>query len=290
LRDRMKVVPSSASWWRNLPECRLHADPKPLAAVAYAAPYGDAAAAIQGQIDGPLRSTLKTREGRKDAVRPRGRRGRGGLRNPEKLPQYIRTRALRVSSQGARRDGCADSSADRPRRRRQRCGAGRIPADWTGQLPDERVVLRHRFSCHRICDPGGRTISAGIRARVSALFGSEVTSSRWDRGSSSAKTKTWEAILDILEKEGVVCGSCEVHRGSRSRTTGLARASLRGCSRRAWSGSHCCLAAGRRSNRTTWGWSKRCALDKRGTSLSDDQLRANVPGRWAPGGCNGRGA
>ena len=56
-------------------------------------------------------------------------------------------------------------------------------------------------------------------------------------------------------------------------------------------GSHVLLAVGRRPNTDDLGLDKAgIALDKRGYVVVDDQLRTNVPGVWAMGDCNGKGA
>ena len=57
------------------------------------------------------------------------------------------------------------------------------------------------------------------------------------------------------------------------------------------SGTHVLLAVGRRPNTDDLGLEKAgVALDQRGYIVVDDQLRSNVPGIWAMGDCNGRGA
>jgi pyruvate/2-oxoglutarate dehydrogenase complex dihydrolipoamide dehydrogenase (E3) component len=56
-------------------------------------------------------------------------------------------------------------------------------------------------------------------------------------------------------------------------------------------GTHLLLAIGRRPNTDDLGLDKAgIALDERGYVVVDDQLRTNVPGVWAMGDCNGRGA
>jgi pyruvate/2-oxoglutarate dehydrogenase complex dihydrolipoamide dehydrogenase (E3) component len=56
-------------------------------------------------------------------------------------------------------------------------------------------------------------------------------------------------------------------------------------------GSHLLLAVGRRPNTDDLGLDKAgIAVDARGYIEVDDQLRTNVPGIWALGDCNGRGA
>ena len=56
-------------------------------------------------------------------------------------------------------------------------------------------------------------------------------------------------------------------------------------------GSHVLLAVGRRPNTDDLGLDKAgVAVDGRGNIPVDDELRTNVPGIWALGDCNGRGA
>ena len=56
-------------------------------------------------------------------------------------------------------------------------------------------------------------------------------------------------------------------------------------------GSHVLLAVGRRPNTDDLGLDKAgVATDERGYIEVDDQLRTSVPGIWALGDCNGRGA
>ena len=56
-------------------------------------------------------------------------------------------------------------------------------------------------------------------------------------------------------------------------------------------GSHVLLAVGRRPNTDDLGLERAgIAVDKRGYIVVDDELRTNVPGIWALGECNGRGA
>ncbi len=56
-------------------------------------------------------------------------------------------------------------------------------------------------------------------------------------------------------------------------------------------GSHVLLAVGRRPNTDDLGLDRAgVATDKHGNIVVDDQLRTNVPGIWALGDCNGKGA
>ncbi|HEY8012598.1 MAG TPA: mercuric reductase, partial [Dongiaceae bacterium] len=56
-------------------------------------------------------------------------------------------------------------------------------------------------------------------------------------------------------------------------------------------GTHLLMAVGRRANTDDLGLDKAgVAMDPRGYIVVDDELRTNVPGIWALGDCNGKGA
>jgi pyruvate/2-oxoglutarate dehydrogenase complex dihydrolipoamide dehydrogenase (E3) component len=100
-----------------------------------------------------------------------------------------------------------------------------------------------------------------------------------------------DAIREILEREGI-----DIRLGAQC--IGLSRRGddtvLRlDCSSgpKEVCGSHVLLAAGRRPNTDDLGLDRAgVAVDQRGYIVVDDELRTNVPGIWALGDCNGRGA
>jgi pyruvate/2-oxoglutarate dehydrogenase complex dihydrolipoamide dehydrogenase (E3) component len=96
-----------------------------------------------------------------------------------------------------------------------------------------------------------------------------------------------DAVKSILELEGirVVLGAahCAVHQ----RGAGLAVTFTGGEAE----GSLLLVATGRRPNTDDLGLDQAgVATDQRGFIVTNDQLRTNVPGVWALGDCNGRGA
>ncbi|HJQ56954.1 MAG TPA: FAD-containing oxidoreductase [Vineibacter sp.] len=98
------------------------------------------------------------------------------------------------------------------------------------------------------------------------------------------------AVADILAAEGIA-----LHLGATALQ--LARrgnnivASFDAGGRKEVVGSHLLIAVGRRPNTDDLGLDKAgVAVDKRGFIEVDDQLASNVPGIWALGDCNGRGA
>jgi pyruvate/2-oxoglutarate dehydrogenase complex dihydrolipoamide dehydrogenase (E3) component len=98
------------------------------------------------------------------------------------------------------------------------------------------------------------------------------------------------AIQEILEKEGIrthVNAECiRVEKRGDEIVAGAACAEAPEIS-----GSHLVLAVGRRPNTDDLGLGKAgVSVDSHGYIAVDDQLRTNVPGIWALGDCNGKGA
>jgi pyruvate/2-oxoglutarate dehydrogenase complex dihydrolipoamide dehydrogenase (E3) component len=100
-----------------------------------------------------------------------------------------------------------------------------------------------------------------------------------------------DAIRDILESEGITvrtgaaCISLAPHEGGIAVETDCGSGSPRIV------GSDLLLAVGRRPNTDDLGLERAgVAMDARGYIEVDDGLATNVPGIWALGDCNGRGA
>jgi pyruvate/2-oxoglutarate dehydrogenase complex dihydrolipoamide dehydrogenase (E3) component len=98
-------------------------------------------------------------------------------------------------------------------------------------------------------------------------------------------------IADFLEAEGIAlrlnatCIAAEKHPDGVIVSVDCREGSPR------VAGSHLLFAAGRRPNTDDLGLDKAgIAIDARGYITVDDQLRTNVPGVFALGDCNGRGA
>ncbi|MEO7144891.1 MAG: FAD-containing oxidoreductase, partial [Bryobacteraceae bacterium] len=99
------------------------------------------------------------------------------------------------------------------------------------------------------------------------------------------------AVQEILEREGIhVRLNARCIRISPS-GAGVSATVDCGSGAPEIGGSHLLLAAGRRPNTDDLGLEKAgVAVDSRGYIAVDDQLRTNVPGIWAMGDCNGKGA
>jgi pyruvate/2-oxoglutarate dehydrogenase complex dihydrolipoamide dehydrogenase (E3) component len=129
-------------------------------------------------------------------------------------------------------------------------------------------------------------------AQMYRRFGSEVTILEMGpRLIGREDQDVSEAVREILEAEGIhirlnaTCISLAKHeRGVAVRVD---------CQEGAPEvfGTHVLLAVGRIPNTSDLGLDKAgVATDQRGYITVDDQLRTNVPGVWALGDCNGRGA
>jgi pyruvate/2-oxoglutarate dehydrogenase complex dihydrolipoamide dehydrogenase (E3) component len=123
-------------------------------------------------------------------------------------------------------------------------------------------------------------------------FGSEVTVIEMrDRLVQREDEDVSAAIKDILEHEGIevrlnaMCIGFDAHGDEITTrvecTSGAPQVN----------GTHVLLAVGRRPNTDDLDLEKAgVAVDQRGYIVVDDQLRTSVPGIWALGDCNGRGA
>src|SRR5262249_42022550 len=99
------------------------------------------------------------------------------------------------------------------------------------------------------------------------------------------------AIADILKDEGIDIRVNSKVVGVEKRANEIVVNIETAGKRSQVIGSHLLLAIGRRPNTDDLGLDKAgIATDARGYIQVDDELRTNVPGIWAMGDCNGRGA
>ena len=99
------------------------------------------------------------------------------------------------------------------------------------------------------------------------------------------------AIADILEAEDIDIRVNSKAVGVKKQGTGIAVTIETAGTRSQVDGSHLLLAVGRRPNTDDLGLEDAGVVtDARGYIEVDDQLRTSVPGIWALGDCNGRGA
>ncbi len=123
-------------------------------------------------------------------------------------------------------------------------------------------------------------------------FGSQVTILQ--RGNclvSREDPDICDAIRAILEGDGIhVLAPSAVHEVAQQEGQIAVKFSVNGEDREVH-GTHLLVATGRVPNTDDLGLERAgVAVDARGYIQVDDQLRSNVPGIWAMGDCNGRGA
>jgi pyruvate/2-oxoglutarate dehydrogenase complex dihydrolipoamide dehydrogenase (E3) component len=100
-----------------------------------------------------------------------------------------------------------------------------------------------------------------------------------------------EAIRDILTAEGITVRTNATCIGFKPHADGVAVDVDCTSGEPVVVGSHVLLAVGRRPNTDDLGLDKAgVQVDARGTIIVDDALATSVPGIWALGDCNGRGA
>ena len=99
------------------------------------------------------------------------------------------------------------------------------------------------------------------------------------------------AIADILQAEDIDIRVDSKAVGVKKQGAGIAVTIESAGTRSQVDGSHLLLAVGRRPNTDDLGLERAGVVtDARGYIEVDDQLRTSVPGIWALGDCNGRGA
>jgi len=129
-------------------------------------------------------------------------------------------------------------------------------------------------------------------AQIYRRFGAEVTVvEKGPRLISREDEDVSEAVKTILENEGIkfrLNATC-ISFSPRGQEIGVGVDCTSG--EPEIIGSHALLAVGRVPNTDDLGLDKAgVTIDKRGYVDVDDQLRTNVPGIWAMGDCNGKGA
>lgn len=129
-------------------------------------------------------------------------------------------------------------------------------------------------------------------AQMYRRFGSKVTVIEMgERLIAREDDEVSDAVREILEGEGIAVRLKATCISARMRGRKIALGLDCADSSRQVAGSHLLLAAGRVPNTGDLGLDRAgVQTDKRGFIGVDDELKTNVPGIWAIGDCNGRGA
>jgi pyruvate/2-oxoglutarate dehydrogenase complex dihydrolipoamide dehydrogenase (E3) component len=264
---------------------------KTLVASAYAAHLARRAAEFGVMIGGPVTVDMKKVKERKDYVSGLSARGvERSLRNNPKCTVY-QGHARFVSSREVSVGG-------------ETLTASRIFINVGGRafIPDipgldqvdyftNSTMLDVDFVPPHLVIIGGSYIGLEL-AQVYRRFGSRVTVVEMaPRLIAREDEDVSNAVAEILRGEGIdirlgVRGLTVARRGKEiavSLESQLGNAQILG--------SHMLIAVGRRPNTDDLGLDKAgVATDQRGFIQVDDELRTTVPGIWAMGDCNGKGA
>ena len=198
---------------------------------------------------------------------------------------------------------CCGPDADRGRQR-NRCGADRIFLDVGGRaaMPPiaglDRVpyltnstMLDVDFLPRHLLVLGGSYIGLEF-GQMFRRFGSEVTIvEAGPRLIVREDEEVSQAVAAFLAKEGItVHANAKCHSVSQRGDEIVMMLDFEGGSREVV-GSHLLVATGRRPNTDDLGLDRAgIKTNPRGYIEVDDELHTNVPGVWAMGDCNGKGA
>jgi len=264
---------------------------KTLVASAYAAHVARRGAEYGFAVNGELRVDMKRVKARKDEVSGRSNRGveewLRGLDNCTVIQGHARlqsSRTVSVNDEVLQADkvflnvGGRASLPAIP-------GINEVPFLTNSSMMDIDFLPEHLVII------GGSYVGLEF-GQMYRRFGSEVTVvEAGPRLIGREDEDVSQAVREILELEGIrirLNAKCI----SMARCDGrLAVGTDCGEGPPEVSGSHVLLAVGRTPNTHDLGLDRAgVATDQRGYIMVDDQLQTNVPGIWALGDCNGRGA
>jgi pyruvate/2-oxoglutarate dehydrogenase complex dihydrolipoamide dehydrogenase (E3) component len=264
---------------------------KAMVASAYAARMARRAAEYGVTIDGRIGVDMRRVKARKEEILLKSRGGLekwlGGMENCSLINGHARFESahdLRVGEERLSADrifvnvGTRAAVPAMP-------GVGEIDFFTNSSLLDIDFVPRHLIVV------GGSYVGLEF-GQMFRRFGSEVTIiEKSARVVPREDADVSDSIREILEAEGIqlrVKAECISFTRKGSHTVAHVDCSS---GDRDIEGSHVLLAVGRQPNTDDLGLEKAgVTVDKRGYVAVDDQLQTNVPGIWALGDCNGRGA
>ena len=264
---------------------------KTLVASAYAAHMARRAADFGVRIDGPIAVDMKAVKARKDAISAKSRTGvEGWLRGMENCivfheqARFLSSHSVQAGAETLEAEqifinvGGRAAIPDMP-------GIDRIPYLINSTILDLEELPRH------LAIVGGSYIGLEF-AQMYRRFGSEVTIvEKGPRLVQHEDEDVSAAIREILEGEGIhirLNAECIAFDQAED---GIAVHVACDAGEPKVHATHVLLAVGRVPNTDDLGLDKAgVVMDKHGYIQVDDQLRTNVPGIWAIGDCNGKGA
>ncbi len=263
---------------------------KTLVASAEAARYAQRAAEFGVVIDGPVRVDMKRVKARKDAVVGRSSAG---------LTQWLSGDKITLIRGHARFTGAHEVRVGNETLAAPRIFidvGGRAAAPPIGGLDEVDYLTNSSMMAVDFVPPhlvivGGSYVGLEF-AQMYRRFGSAVTIVEMaPRLIAREDEDVSAAVHDILAGEGIEIRTAA--KCVRVAKSGAAIALTLDCTDGAptVSGTHLLIAAGRRPNTDDLGLDLAgIATDSRGYISVDDELKTSVPGVWALGDCNGKGA
>ena len=264
---------------------------KTLVASAYAAHVARRGAEYGFAVNGDVRVDMKRVKARKDEVSGRSNRGveewLRGLKNCTVIQGHARfqsSRTVVVNDEVLQADkifinvGGRASVPAMP-------GIQDVPFLTNSSMMDVDFLPEH------LVIVGGSYIGLEF-GQMYRRFGSEVTIVEMGpRLIGREDEDVSEAVREILEAEGIQIRLNAKCISLAKRDSGIAVGIECDEGPPEVVGTHVLLAVGRTPNTNDLGLDRAgVATDQRGYIIVDDQLQTNVPGIWALGDCNGRGA
>lgn len=265
---------------------------KTLVASARAAYVAGRAADFGVEIGGPVKVDMKRVKARKDEISGAGNRGVTAWMEGLDKGTLIRGHG-QLESPRTVRVGDRLLEADRIFLNvGARAFVPPIPGIEEVDILTNSGMMEVDFLPEHLVIVGGSYISLEF-AQMYRRFGSQVTVVEMsDRIIPREDEDVSQAIREILEGEGVDFRRCsQLSRLERREGGFVAHLEQEGNGVSPLEGSHLLMAVGRRPNTRDLGLdSAGVEVDSKGYIITDDQLRTNVPGIWAMGDCNGKGA
>jgi pyruvate/2-oxoglutarate dehydrogenase complex dihydrolipoamide dehydrogenase (E3) component len=264
---------------------------KTMVASAYAAHIARRAQDYGVSIDGTVEIDMKALIARREAIVAPGRNGvEKSLRDNEKVTVYLGTASFESPSTMRVGDDLLEA-----KQIFLNVGARAVVPDLPGvhDVPflDNTSLLALTTLPKHLVIVGGSYIGIEF-GQMYRRFGSEVTLvEKGPRLAGHEDEDVSASIQSILEAEGItIRTSAEcIHLGPHPE--GVLVGTSCEDEPKAVAGSHVLLAVGRRPNTDDLGLANAgVAMDEKGYITVDDQCRTNVPGIYAIGDCNGRGA
>jgi pyruvate/2-oxoglutarate dehydrogenase complex dihydrolipoamide dehydrogenase (E3) component len=263
---------------------------KAMVASAYAAHMARRAADF-GVAAGPVGIDMKKVKSRKDGISGKSRTGvESWLRNLENCTVYQGSARFESPALVA----VGETILTAPNIFINVGGRALVPPfpglEQTGYLTNSSMMDVDFLPRHLVI-AGGSYVGLEF-GQMFRRFGSEVTIvEQGARLIAREDEDVSAAVKEILEAEGIRVRLNARCIGAGKRGSGVVVHADCDHGEPEIEGSHLLLAVGRRPNTEDLGLDKAgVATDEHGYIVVDDQLRTNVPGIWALGDCNGRGA